>query len=130
MIEKPFVYIASPYTKTDPCINTHAAMKLFDDLMTEGIVLPFTPLLSHFQHTLFPRPYKDWIEYDLAILGKFDAVLRVNVSVERADIDFRYMAASSSGADGEVKRAEELGIPVFCNIDDLHEWAKAHKTEG
>lgn len=74
---KPVVYIASPYTKGDPAINAHFQCKMFDELLTEGKVWPFAPLWTHFQHTVFPRPYQDWTSYDNALLPRFDACLRI-----------------------------------------------------
>ena len=54
-LNKPIVYIASPYTKGDVSINVHFQCKIFDELMDDGIVFPVVPLWSHFQHTIFPR---------------------------------------------------------------------------
>ena len=115
---KPIVYIASPYTKGDACINTHFQCKIFDQLMNDGVVFPFIPLLTHFQHTVFPRPYKDWIEYDLALLERFDACIRLDAVNEGLE----YNASESSGADGEVARFEEIGKPVFYSIEDCYKW--------
>ncbi len=73
---KHFVYIASPYTKGDPAMNTHFQCKIFNEMLGDGVVLPYIPLLSHFQHTLFPRHYQDWIDYDNSVIltGCFDAI--------------------------------------------------------
>ena len=117
---KPFIYVASPYTKGDPCINTHFQCKIFNQLMNDGVVLPYIPLWSHFQHTLMPRPYTDWIEYDKAIIPRLDAVLRLNADLP----EFDYFEDKSSGADGEVALAQELGLPVFYSVEELYEWAK------
>jgi len=115
---KPFVYIASPYTKGDPAINAHFQCKVFDELLSDGIVLPYAPLWTHFQHTVFPKPYKVWVEYDLAILPKFDACLRLTSSLP----DLNYSVSESSGADGEVKEFERLGKPVFYSKQDLYDY--------
>src|SRR5690606_24344559 len=58
---RPLVYIASPYTKGDPCVNARFQSEVFDQMVSDGICLPYIPLWSHYQHTLFPRPYADWI---------------------------------------------------------------------
>ncbi len=121
MISKPFVYIASPYTKGDPCINARFQCEMFDHLLADGVVLPYAPLISHFQHTMFPRHYKVWVQYDLDILPKFDACLRLD-AVNQA---MAYRVSESSGADGEVARCRELGIPVFYSVADLYAWAEA-----
>jgi hypothetical protein len=124
MSRKPFVYVASPYTKGDPAINTHFQCRTFDELMSGGIVMPYVPLVSHFQHTLFPRHYKDWIEYDLAILHKMDACLRLNAVHE----PLGYEVSESSGADGEVDYCRKIGVPVFFDTPSLYEWAAQWKS--
>lgn len=117
---KPFVYIASPYTKGDPCINARFQCEVFDRLLGEGLVLPYAPLISHFQHTMFPRPYTDWVQYDLAIIPRFDACLRLDARGPNG-----YHESRSSGADGEVKLFTELGKPVFYSVADLYVWVQA-----
>ncbi len=98
------MYISGPYTKPDPCENTGKMMKVWDELYTLGF-WPVCPLWSHFQHTFYPRPYQDWMDYDLEALDIFDAVLR--------------LPGESSGGDKEVARAKELGIPVVYSIFEL-----------
>jgi len=118
-MSKPIIYIASPYTKGDPAINTHFQCKMFDELMNDGIVWPVVPLWAHFQHISFPRHYKDWINYDLALLPRYDGCLRLNVSFP----DLNYFISESSGADGEVAAFEAMGKPVFYNKEALYVWA-------
>lgn len=117
---KPVVYIASPYTKGDPAINTHCQLRAFTELMDDGIVWPFIPLVSHYIHTAFPRPYKDWVDYDLALIERFDACLRLN-AVNQA---LNYEVTESKGADGEVARFRKLKKPVFHDKESLYEWVK------
>lgn len=112
---KPFIYIASPYTKGDPCINTHFQCAVFNALLADGHVLPFAPLISHFQHTLFPRPYQDWIQYDLDIIPRFDACLRLDAVGPNG-----YVSSVSSGADGEVTLFKQLGKPVFYSTAEMY----------
>ena len=121
---KPVVYIASPYTKGDPAINTRFQCTVFDQLMEDGKVTPIAPLLSHFQHCVHPRPYQDWIDYDLELLdiiGTSDtpsAVLRLDATFPAIG----YHQAESSGADNEVHHMANLGRPVFFSIEDLYDW--------
>ena len=98
------VYIASPYTKGDVAVNVKVQLDCADELITLGFA-PFAPLYSHFQHMAHPRPYSDWIEIDLEWVKVCDCLLRLE--------------GDSSGADGEVKYANELGIPVFYSIAEL-----------
>jgi hypothetical protein len=122
---KPFVYIASPYTKGDPCINARFQCATFDVLLGDGLVLPYAPLISHFQHTMFPRPYQDWVQYDLDIIPRFDACLRLDAVGPNG-----YAETRSSGADGEVALFKQLGKPVFYSVVDLYEWARRLQREG
>jgi len=98
------VYIASPYTLGDVAINVKRQIDMYDVLMDKGFA-PFAPLYSHFQHMVHPRPYQDWIKIDLVWVEVCDCLLRLD--------------GESSGADGEVKYAEELGLPVFYSVEDL-----------
>lgn len=116
---RPIVYIASPYSKGDPAINTHFQCKIFDQMLNDGRVWPVVPLWTHFQHTVFPRQYKDWIEYDQALLHLYDACLRLNIDMPELD----YSESESRGADAEVATFESLNKPVFHSIHQLYEWA-------
>ena len=117
---KPVVYIASPYSKGDPVINTHFQCRIFDRLLTDQLVLPVAPLWTHFQHLLYPRPYEDWIKYDQEMLFMYDCCLRLEAVCERTS----YRENTSSGADAEVEAFKALGKPVFYSIDDLYTWAQ------
>ncbi len=119
-MRKKTVYIASPYTKGDVAINTHFQCKVFDRLLTDGLVLPVAPLWSHFQHILFPRHYNDWIHYDQEMLHLYDCCLRLNSTIA----DLQYEQSDSSGADAEVASFQRMGKPVFYSVDDLYRWIK------
>lgn len=127
MKTKPFVYVASPYTRGDCCINTRCQMELFDKMLTDRLVTPYVPLWSHFQHTAFPRPYQDWINYDIEILetGGFDACLRVP-AINHA---LGYREEQSSGADGEVQWFLDRGLPVFYDLNSLYEAVRAGEVD-
>jgi len=100
------VYIAGPYTKPDPCENTKNAVDAANRLL--DVCAPFIPHLSHFWHTMAPKPYPLWLSLDLEYLARCDALLR--------------LPGDSSGADGEVEFAEANGIPVFYDEDALRAW--------
>jgi len=118
MVTKPIIYIASPYSKGDLAVNVHFQCKIFHRLMDDGKVWPVAPLWTHFQHTAFPRPYRDWIEYDRALLHLYDACLRLNAEMP----ELGYSESSSSGADGEADYFRSMGKPVFMSIVSLYEW--------
>lgn len=124
MPDKKLVYVASAYTKGDPAINTHFQCRVFDTLMNDGIVFPYVPLRSHFQHVMFPRPYRDWMQYDHAIITRMDGLIRLTVNVAMPDGE-NYTQEDSDGADCDVALAQGLGIPVFFNYASLYEWAQA-----
>lgn len=123
---KPIVYIASPYTKGDVAMNTHFQCKIFDKILADGKAWPIAPLWSHFQHTLFPRRYQDWIDYDQALLHLYDACLRLTAELDHVV----YKQHESSGADGEVKTFRELGKPVFGTIEELYLWIDKEWKDG
>ena len=95
----PLVYVAGPYTKPDPVENTHRIIEIADRLWDLGVV-PVVPHLTLFWHFLKPRSYQEWLDYDLHIMARCDAVLRV--------------PGESHGADGEVAEALARGQPVLC----------------
>lgn len=115
---KPIIYIASPYTKGDPCINTYCQMQMFNRLLDDGLVTPYIPLLSHYLHTHHPRPYHDWINYDMEMLRAMDGCLRISALYA----PMNYAVRESSGADNEVKWFEDNGKPVFYGVNDLYRW--------
>lgn len=122
-MQKPTVYIASPYSKGDPSINAHFQCRIFDQLLTDGKVLPVAPLWSHFQHIIFPRRHQDWIDYDQLMLKLYDCCLRLAAQ----NPSLGYVEFESTGADAEVAKFKELGKPVFFNIDDLYAWVDGNK---
>jgi hypothetical protein len=85
-------------------VNVREAILVADQLVNMGFT-PFIPHLSHFWHLLKPRPYGDWTRLDFDWLPKCDVLLR--------------LSGESSGADAEVKRAMELGIPVVHDLDEM-----------
>ena len=117
-MRKPVVYIASAYTKGDVAANTHFQCRIFDQMLTDGKALPVAPLMSHFNHLIFPRPYQDWINYDLEMLPLYDACVRLTAEVDRIG----YAQHESSGADGEVAAFKKMGKPVFTSLIDLYRW--------
>lgn len=105
----PIVYVAGPYTNPDPVENTHNAIKAADDLYVRGVCVPIIPHLSLLWHMV--RPHTDvnfWYDYDILIMLRCDAVLR--------------LPGVSSGADREVEIAVAHNIPVFDRDDELVDW--------
>lgn len=114
---KPLVYISSPYTKGDQALNARFQCKIWDLLARSGLVVPIAPLWSHFQHTVFPRPYEFWLEYDLDLIRSADFAACLRLDAECPGLG--YVQRESSGADKEVALFKELDIPVFYSVPDL-----------
>jgi hypothetical protein len=119
-MDKPIVYIASPYTEGDEGINVHFQCEIFNRLMDDKKVWPVAPMWAHFQHTIFPRPYQDWVAYDNAFLKLYDACLRLNPDYPKLP----YKETRSKGADNEEISFKALGKPVFYSIEDLYHWVE------
>jgi hypothetical protein len=99
-----YIYIAGPYSKGDPVINTANAIRAADHLASYGII-PFVPHLTLFWHLLSPHEIEFWYNYDIAWLSKCDGLLR--------------LSGESPGADNEVRIAEEKGIKIYYTMSDL-----------
>jgi len=113
--ERPLVYVAGPYRTPDPVVNTANAVKTGDELNDSGIVTAFVPHLTLLWHLVCPHGDTTvdgqayWYEYDMTVLNRSDAVLR--------------LPGASSGADAEVEFAREHDIPVFFDRVSLYAWA-------
>jgi nucleoside 2-deoxyribosyltransferase len=94
---KPLVYVAGPITG-NPWGCVRQAIKAFDMVRDAGCV-PFIPQLSVLHEMVAPKLHSEWLDYDLDVIARCDALVR--------------LAGDSSGADAEVRFAHELGIPVF-----------------
>jgi hypothetical protein len=91
------VYIAGPYTEA-PELNVQLAIEAANYLMRLGLQ-PFVPHLCHYMHVTEPQSYERWMTYDFVWLDRSDSLLR--------------LPGKSAGADREVARANQNGIPVF-----------------
>lgn len=107
---KPLVYVAGPYSHPDPVENTNTAIRWGDRLMGDSLVVPLIPHLSLAWHFVSPHPETFWYEYDLHLLMRCNALLRI--------------PGMSTGADMEVGFANDHDIPVFYGITSLYRWAR------
>jgi hypothetical protein len=103
------VFISSPYSIGNQEENVERQIECADRLYNLGFTC-FIPLLSHYQHKIYPRVYRDWLDNDLQWLQVCDCLLR--------------LYGESKGADIEEKAARELNIPVFYSIFELTEYYK------
>ena len=101
------VYIASPYTIGDQARNVYNSLEVANILIELGLY-PFCPLLTHFQHMMFPQSYDKWLELDMEWLKQCTCLLR--------------LPGESKGADLEVQEALDNNLPVFYSINTLLEF--------
>lgn len=102
------VYLSGPISKGDQFRNVQLGMDAFNDLMDAG-VWAYCPHTTCFMNMTRQRSHEEWLRYDLdVILPRCSAVLR--------------LPGSSVGADMEVQRARELGIPVFESMAGVLRW--------
>jgi len=120
---KPLVYIASPYTKGIKKRNLEAHYNEFIYLNSTGLVTPIAPLANEAIHQASPQSYQYWIDYDLELVSRCDAVLAIDAVVTDCDGHIIYHVFESEGRDNEVRTAREQGIPVFTNRLPLLTWA-------
>jgi hypothetical protein len=107
-LARPLVYVAGPYTYPDPEKNVNRVVDFADSMLSDGIVIPYVPHLTHLWHERRPRTLNEWYSYDLVILKRCDALFRLD--------------GESHGADAEVKFAIDHDIPVFSAVEDLYAW--------
>lgn len=112
---KPLVYMSGPIT-SNPTEHTHDACHIWESLRVEGFCTPICPHWSIIQDTVKPLCHERWIKYDLEIIARCDAILRLD--------------GRSSGADEEVAEAKRLGIPVFETVGGLKQWCRSQTQEA
>jgi len=97
-MSRPWIYVAGPYTRPDPVLNTHRAIKLGDQLYGAGF-FPIVPHVTLLQQLVVPQDVEYWYRYDLNFVDRCDALVR--------------MPGESTGSDREVEYAYGLGKPVL-----------------
>jgi hypothetical protein len=106
-MKRPIVYVAGPYSGGNVSRNVQKALQQGDIIYDMG-ALSFVPHLCHLWDLVTPQPYHYWLNMDMEWLEQVQACFR--------------MEGESPGADKEVARCEELGIPVFTDIFKLQDW--------
>lgn len=103
-MRKKVVYVAGPYTKPDPVLNTQAAVDLAEKLVAAGYT-PIVPHLCHLWHLISPHSYTYWVELSAEWLRLADAIL--------------VLPGESLGTLNEVELAKTLGIPIYQTISQV-----------
>lgn len=103
---RPVVYISGPISLGNRNLNYFHACEAERQLMLSGFA-PINPIRSMVLPFAWDSdmPHDLWLEVDLPIIERVDAVLRI--------------PGESVGADREVGHALTLGIPVYYDIDLL-----------
>ena len=98
-MNRKHIYVAGPYTKDDPVINTRLAILAGTEIYRMG-AFPVIPHLTLLVHMIEPQELEFWYEYDMNQLARCDAAVR--------------LPGPSTGADEEMRVANEvLQIPIF-----------------
>ena len=106
----PLVYVAGPITIPDPIWNTHIATNVADRLYASKLCVPLIPHYNLMWHLICPHDTEYWYEYDMHILHRCDALLRI--------------PGESVGAEAEILQANEWGIPVCYSEHELYTWCR------
>lgn len=93
---RPLLYLAGPYTHPDPVANTHWVVAVANVVYEKTAWVPVVPHLSMLWHAITPRPVEFWYEYDLHLLERCDAIIR--------------LPGASTGADKEIAHADSVGV--------------------
>lgn len=106
------IYIAAPYTAPDPIANAREAVLVADRIYeaSNHELVPLVPHCNLVWNFVVPHDVEHYYAYDMELLKRCDALLRI--------------PGESWGADEEVKFAEANNIPVFYGEDDLFDWAE------
>jgi hypothetical protein len=120
------IYLAAPYSLGDQALNVRSQIRNFSELLDEGIVIPYAPLLTHFVHMLHPKSYDAWLSHCLNMLARMDAVLLLPAIEESVD----YRQEESKGVQIELAFCAANKIPVFRNKETLYNWVTQTSTEG
>lgn len=93
---RPLVYVSGPMTG-NPYGCVRQAIDVFNELRSLGAV-PILPQLSVLHEMIDPKPYDEWIAYDLDLVEHCDLLVRIE--------------GESPGADREVQLARSRHIPI------------------
>lgn len=103
------VFISGPYTNGGVDVNLDIQIDVANELLDLGFNALIPNLCYHPIQSKHPRKrYSDWFEITLDWIESCDYLLR--------------LPGESYGADLEVKKAKELGKPVFYSIYEITEY--------
>lgn len=100
------IYIAGPLSKGDRLANVEKAKAVAVELVKLGFA-PLCPHLTNYLDGTDSLGHQTWMDVDLPWVEVSDGLLRI--------------PGESKGADLEVARAREYGVPVYWSINGLLE---------
>lgn len=104
----PHVYLIGAWDEVNQTVKSNRVIDVADELYTSGVCLPVVPDLLLMWHRRHPHPDEFWLEYELQIMKRCDAVLVVG--------------DNESLASDELLEAHRIDLPVFYTQEDLHNW--------
>lgn len=114
MTPRLLLYVAGPYTHDDPVENTHRAIKTASAIYRMTPWVPVVPHLSLLWHLVDPQPIEFWYEYDLHLLDRCSAIVR--------------LPGRSTGADAELAHARSIRIREL-GFSELPDMARRYWTD-
>jgi len=116
---KVWIYLATPFTKGDQLLNIRSSLLMAERLRRINNTLHIiAPLAMAFSHLVFPNETEHWLEYDLEMLRRCEALFVADAK----HFSYRQRWQDSVGVCGEIAEATSLGIPIFYEINDLKIW--------
>lgn len=115
--EVKYIYVAgeltgdgTPNDKIEQVMehNREKVLGVAENLLSKGYV-PFVPHLAIEWEKMFSHDPKVWLQYDIMILKRMDALL---------------VTSESSGVEQEIDFCREHGIPVLYSVDELERYNK------
>src|ERR1039458_2979431 len=89
-VDRPLVYQASPFQFPNPIHNSHDAIVSADTLDATGLVTVYVPHLNLVWDLVCKHTPEFWYSFDLAILAKCNALLRIPGKSQGADDEVRF----------------------------------------
>lgn len=100
------VYVSGPITTGGNVpVNVRRGIEAAVELMDHGFVVICPHEKAFGMEMLSPRSYEEWMQYDFRCIDASDVVYR--------------MPEPSHGGDREVEYARSIGVPVYCDINQL-----------
>ncbi len=100
--DRPWVYIAGPYTLGDVVVNVRNACAAGDRIWDAGF-MPIVPHTNYAWHMAYPKTPEHWYAYDLHLLAQCDHLV--------------LLPGTSKGADREAVFAIKRRIPCYLGVE-------------